>query len=118
MGIIDKIFGKNKSKIPEDDFTVTLTNDFVKVEHPQRKTEQIYWESINEIRLVNTNDGPFLPDVWLTLVGDDSSCLIPQGAKGYDNVYDIVSKYNNFNFENVIKSATCTNNEQFLLWKK
>ena len=39
MGFFDKIFEKSKSKNPEDDFIITITDEFVKVEHPQRKTE-------------------------------------------------------------------------------
>ena len=118
MGIIDKIFGNPKPKNPEDDYLITLTDELIRVEHPRRKTEQIFWKDINEIRLVNTDEGPLLPDVWLTLIGDTSGCLIPQGAKGFDTVYDIISKYDNFNFENVIKSMACTDNEQFFLWAK
>lgn len=68
--------------------------------------------------LINTDEGPFLPDVWLVLVGDNGSCSLPQGCIGYDQVYDIVSKYEGFDFENEIKSMKCTANQQFLLWKK
>lgn len=51
-------------------------------------------------------------------MGNGKGCSIPQGSKGRDKVYDIVSKYNGFNFENVIKSASCTDNQIFVLWKK
>jgi hypothetical protein len=118
MKLFDKIFGKSNPKNPEDDYLVTITEELIKVEHPRRKTEQILWKDINEIRLINTDEGPFLPDVWLALIGDNSGCLIPDGAQGYDTIYDIVSKYENFNFENVIKSMACTNNDQFLLWTR
>lgn len=118
MGFFSKLFRKTASKNPEDDFIVTITDAFVRVEHPKRKTEEILWKNIKEIRFINTDTGPFAPDVWLALIGNDHGCLIPQGAKGYDKVYDIVSKYEGFNFENVIQSMSCTDNEQFLLWTK
>jgi hypothetical protein len=118
MGIFDKLFGKRKSKNPEDDYKVTVTDELILVEHPRRKSEQILWRDITEIKLINTDDGPWLPDVWLTLLGKDSGCLIPQGANGYDTVYDIVSKYDGFNFENVIKSMSFTDNMQFQLWTR
>jgi len=51
-------------------------------------------------------------------LSEEDSCLIPQGAKGFDNVYDAVSKYNGFNFENFIKSMSCTDNAEFDLWTK
>ena len=118
MGILEKIFGKPKPKNPEDNFIVTITDESIRVEHPERETEEILWNDIEEIKLINTDAGPFAPDVWLALFGNNSGCLIPQGAKGFEAVYDIISKYENFNFENFISSMSCTDNEEFLLWKK
>ena len=102
----------------EDDFSTTITDDFVRVEHPGHKPEEIFWKDIEEIRLINTDKGPFAPDIWLVLTGDNSGCFIPHGSQGYERVYNIVSKYDGFSFENVIKSMSSAENEQFLLWKK
>ena len=118
MGFFSKLFGQKKSQNPEDDFVITITDEIVRVEHPYRKTEEILWKDINEIRFINTDTGPFTPDVWLALIGDKSGCLLPQGSKGCEKVYDIVSKYEGFDFENVIKSMSSTDNEQFLLWTR
>ena len=118
MGFFSKLFGKKSAKNPEEDFVVTITDDFVRVEHPNRRTEEIFWKEINEIRFINTDGGPFTIDVWLALIGENSGCLIPQGTKGCEQVYDIVSKYEGFDFENALKSMSCTDNEQFLLWKR
>ena len=109
---------KKKHKEPEEYYTVTITEDFIRVEHPKQKTEEIAWSDIEEIKLINTDQGPFLPDVWLALLGRETGCLIPQGAEGYDTVYDRVSKYEGFDFENVVKSMGCVDNAEFLLWKK
>ena len=122
MGFWNKIFGdskknENKKQI-EDDYQVELTEKSVIVTHPSRPTEQIDWNDIEEIRIVTTDEGPFRPDVWLLLMGNEKGCSIPQGSKGWDKVYDVVSKYEKFNFKNVIKSASCTDNQIFELWKK
>ncbi|MEL1244432.1 hypothetical protein AAEO56_09185 [Flavobacterium sp. DGU11] len=103
---------------PEELFKITITDTSVKAEHPKRKTEEIRWEAINVIKLINTDQGPWLPDVWLALLGDNHGCLIPQGAEGFDAVYQIVSKYPGFRFENVMESMQCTGNAEFLLWAK
>ena len=103
---------------PEEDFQVTFTDDGLTVQHPLRDTQSILWNAISEIKLINTDDGPFAPDVWLALIGEGSACLVPQGAPGYDEVYDRVSKYPGFNFDNVIESMSCVDNAEFLLWKK
>src|SRR6478609_8776471 len=113
MGILEKIFGKPQPKNPEDDFIVTITDELVKVVHPNGKTEVILWNDIEQIKLINTDEGPFVPDVWLALLGESSGCLIPQGAKGFEIVYEIISKYENFDFNNFIKSMACSDNEEF-----
>ena len=122
MGFWNKIFGsKNENanrKQPEDYYETEITDVYVKVTHPKRKTEQIDWNEIEEIKLINTDEGPFLPDVWLILMGNGKGCSIPQGSDGWNKVYEIVSKYDGFNFENVIKSASCAHNETFELWQK
>ena len=119
MGIFDRIFKKGgKHKQPEDDFVVTITDEYVRVEHPRRKTETIQWKEIKEIRMINTDAGPSLPDIWLALIGENTGCVIPQGAYGFNEVYEIVSKYEGFNFENVTKSMASGGNREFDLWKK
>ena len=102
----------------EDDFLITITDDLVRVEHPTRKTEEIFWKDIKEISYLNTDAGPFAPDLWLILTGDNNGCLIPHGTEGCEKVYDIVSKYNGFDFENVIEAMSSSENKQFLLWRK
>lgn len=122
MGFWNKIFGSksenSNKKQPEDYYETEITDVYVKVTHPKRKTEQIDWNEIEEIKLINTDEGPFLPDVWLILMGNGKGCSIPQGSDGWNKVYDIVSKYDGFNFENVIKSVSCADNETFELWQK
>lgn len=118
MGLFDKLFNKNPRKSPEEEYTVTITDDYVKVEHPRVQTGKILWININSIKLINTDEGPWNPDIWLVLIGDNEGCVIPHGAKGFNEVYDIISKYDNFNFENFGKSMTTTENEEFDLWTK
>ena len=118
MNFFKNPFSKPKVKQPEEYFETTITEEFVRVEHLERKTEQILWKDIIEIRFINTDVGPFSPDIWLALIGKNSGCLIPHGSVGCEKVYDIVSKYEDFNFENAMKSMTSTENEQFLLWKR
>ena len=103
---------------PEEEFIVTITDDSVVVSHPLRDTESIRWHDIQQIKLINTDDGPFAPDVWLALIGESSHCVIPQGAPGYNEVYDRVSAYPGFNFDNVIASMQCVDNAEFILWEK
>ena len=118
MNLFNKLFQRKEFKSPEDYFAVTITDVFIKVEHPNRKTEMVLWGNIREIKMINTDKGPLEPDVFLLLIGTDDGCLIPQGAKGFEEVFDIVSKYEGFDFENFIKSMACADNAEFHLWSK
>ena len=118
MNFFKNLFSSTKRKEPEDYYETTITEEFVRVEHPKRETEQILWKDIEAIKLINTDAGPAAPDIWLALLGKNSGCLIPHGSVGFENVYVIISKYDNFDFENFTNSMRSTENEEFLLWKR
>nr|WP_320117446.1 hypothetical protein [uncultured Marinifilum sp.] len=119
MNIFKKLFkSKIRKKQPEDYFDITITNDYLRVEHPEREREQIDWTDIIEIAIQTTDEGPFLPDVWLMLIGNDNGCSIPQGAPRFDDIYEIVSKYENFNFDEFIKAMGSADNARFVIWSK
>ncbi len=124
MGFWKSILGGNEDKgakklQPEDFYTTEINDKTIKVLHPKRETEEIDWEEIEEIKIITTDEGPFLPDVWLILMGkNNKGCSIPQGSAGWTKVYDIVSKYEGFNFDKVIESATSTENKVFDIWNK
>lgn len=101
---------------PEDDYSVTITTEEIIVNHPNHKIESVLWDDLHTVLIINTDGGPWQPDIWLTLIGHKSRCMIPQGSDGFEKIYDIISKYDGFNFDNFIKSMTCTDNAEFMLW--
>ena len=117
MKIFGKLFNKNKVQ-PEDYYKITVNDKSICVEHPKQPPETVNWEDIHTIKAINTDEGPWLPDIWLLLKGHHGQCLVPHGAKGFDGVYEIVSKYKDFDFESFTKSMACTENTEFMLWKK
>ena len=118
MGFWGDLFKSKKRNNPKDYYKTEITEYYVRVSHPKRDTEEISWSEIEEIKLANTDEGPFAIDIWLLLIGNNKGCSIPHGSNGFEKVYDIVSKYEGFNFENVNKSMACSDNELFELWKK
>ena len=112
------MFKKNEKQC-NNIFILTVTEEFVQIEHSKRKTEKIRWDEINEIWMVNTDEGPAIPDIWMALVGIENGCLLPTSdCDGYEQVFDVVSKYKYFNFENYIASMSCAENKKFIVWKK
>ena len=120
MGLFDKLFKRQPTKSPEEEYSVTITEEYIQVEHPRVRTGKVLWKNINSIKLVNTDEGPWNPDIWLIVIGEneDEGCVIPHGAKGIDEIYEVISKYENFNFENFGKSMTTAENAEFDLWTK
>jgi len=117
MGLFSSLFKKAKIQ-PEGQCIITLTDEAIKVAYPNRPVEAIQWSEINTILLINTDAGPFQSDIFLTLKGDHNSCTIPHDSDGFEQIYAIVSKYDGFNLENFIKSMSCTDNAEFLLWTR
>ena len=74
---------------PGGPFEVVLTDETISCTHPKREIETIRWDDVEEIRLVTTSDGPFLPDRWYLFVGDGNGCSIPSEAKGFDQLWDV-----------------------------
>ena len=74
---------------PEDQYIVTITEQGVTVEEPSGKLEQVLWKDIIQIRMVNTDAGPFEPDIWMVIIGlDATGVMIPHGNKNFEAVYD------------------------------
>ena len=111
-------FKKFKRLEPEELYIITLTDENLTVAHPGQTVQQIQWSAIEKIELVTTDEGPWLPDVWLVLSGGGDVCSIPQGAKHYEEVYDKISVLPDFDFEAVLSATRCTDNARFMLWKK
>ena|SRR3569833_2032726 len=116
MGLFNQIFGKKKQ--PEDYYHVIITPESVTVRYLDHADESVLWGDIKSITLNNTDQGPSAPDIWLVLRDENGGCKIPQGCKGFEEVYEIVSKYEGFNFDNFIISMSTTENAEFLLWSK
>jgi hypothetical protein len=114
MNLFNRLFKERNPQL-EDQYSVAITEETVSVYHPKWSNESVHWKDVHTILLINTDEGPWLPDVWLTLIDNNGKCMIPQGANGFEKVYNIVSKYDGFDFENAIKSMSCTDKAEFLL---
>jgi hypothetical protein len=112
------LFKRRENKQPEEYFAVTITDAFIKVQHPKRKTEQVFWDDIRLVKLINNDQGPWSIDIIMVMIGENGGCVIPHGAKGFDEVFDRISKYEGFDFANFGKSMTCTDNAEFIVWVK
>lgn len=114
-----RIFSNKKTMIPlEQRYRVTFDDVRVECTLPDGGKESVEWADLKAILLENTDEGPFLPDVFWILVGEKSGCLIPQGAVGEMELLTEMQKLSGFDNNAVIESAGCTDNRKFLCWEK
>ena len=54
--------------------------------------------NLNEIKIVTTDEGPFVADVFWVLNDNNSGCIIPQGSEGEEQLLESLQKLSNFNY--------------------
>jgi len=82
--------------------------------------EKIYWKDVKEIRIITTDEGPYVEDVFFVLEGNEGSgCLVPHDAAVRTNLLEeLQTRFPELDDELVIKAMGCTSNNSFLLWEK
>jgi hypothetical protein len=82
--------------------------------------EQIGWNSVDEIRIITTDKGPYQEDVFFVLIDlDGSGCLIPHDAAVRTKLLqELQARFPSLDDGMVIKAMGSTSNNTFLLWKK
>ena len=73
---------------------------------------------IEKVLIVTTEDGPFYPDVWWTIVANEKTLIFPQGAKGENKLSDKIMNFPGFNFEKFMESMKCVEDMEFVCWTK
>lgn len=92
--------------------------NFEHPEHPDGTTESIDWDEIHRVEVVTTDEGPFLPDSFWVLTGDQVQCIIAQGAKGEKVLLERLQTLPEFDNDALISAMGSTSNERFLCWDR
>jgi hypothetical protein len=79
--------------IPESLFIVEVSDAGVSCSRPDQKVESVTWDDLQCVEIVNTDEGPFFPDVFWVLHGSESGCVIPQGATGEEQLLERLKSY-------------------------
>jgi len=98
-------------------FKVMITPFELACEHPRREREEIPWEEIHEIVLINAQESPPIPPYWLVFVGVDKGCSVPTEAQGFSRLWDeIEARFPGFDFNAVLEPETGITKKS--VWKK
>ena len=103
---------------PEVRCVVTISETHVSCARPSGLVESVGWEDLKEVAIVTTDEGPFATDVMWLLVGDQSGCVVPQGATGEEELMGRLQGLPGFNNEAVIEAMSSTSNRKFVCWEK
>jgi hypothetical protein len=119
--LISKDKDKGKELHPEEAVVVIIDDEKILCKKPNANDESITWSKLDAVLIETTDEGPVATDVfWLLLTKDMSSgCIIPQGAKGENELLAVMqSRLTNFNNELLIEAMGSTDNKRFLLWER
>jgi len=95
-----------------------MTDGAVLCTSPDGRMESVKWRDLNLVAVVTTDDGPFSPDVFLLLTGEESGCTIPLGAAGADELLKKLQALPGFDNSAVIKAMSSTDNNRFICWRR
>ena len=98
-------------------YRLLITKDDIACEHPKRARESIRWEDVNRIWYVTTSGGPWLPDEWILLEGENGGCSFPTEASGFDAIWDeLKNRFVGFNYQPLIRGGT--DDAKHLCWER
>ena len=98
------------------EYRLLITKDGVVCQHARRQRESIQWNNVIRIWCVTTSDGPWLPDQWLLLEGNDGGCSFPTEAIGFDGIWnELKQRFAGFNYEPLINGGT--DDAKHLCWE-
>ena len=103
---------------PESDYTVETTDSFVRATRPDGTVEEVSWEGLTGFDIKTNSLGPFAPDVFWILHGDNRGCIIPQGASGDGALLERLQQLPGFDNEKFIEAMASTSDATFEIWRK
>jgi hypothetical protein len=115
MNVFKRIFGDMFRKTPEaqlvfDDTLISFTWN--------GENEQLLWNDVVEVKIITTDLGPTLDDVFWVMVGNTGRFIvIPDEVDGAEELLDRLGKMPGFNHDKVTDAMASTDNAVFLCWR-
>jgi hypothetical protein len=105
---------------PEAKWNVIIDADHVQVTDLYGTSRCAAKVELSGIAIETNDSGPWGADVWWMLFGaeDQLVCAFPQGANGEDVALDYFMKLPDFDYAEMIKAMSSTQNAVFPVWRK
>lgn len=98
---------------------VQIDDDGVAVEG-KKGIERVRWQEMTRVRILTTNEGPWVEDVYFLLEGEGGhGCAVPHGAAVRTKLLDeLQSRLSGVQDDKVIEAMGSTDNCSFTIWEK
>lgn len=111
-------FLANSSKIKEP--IITVDQYEIKCDYPsENKEEIIQWKKINKIKILTTDEGPYVCDVFVVLYDSKGNrVIIPQENEKCQLIIDRIFEFPNFDYKTTTIAMSSAENNWFEVWNK
>ena len=106
----------HKALFPESTYHVTWDAAAITCTSPAGDVQSVPWQDLRSVMIRTTDAGPLVADVFWILQGSDSTCVVPQGARGEPELLRRLQELPDFDSEAVIAAMSSTDNAEFLCW--
>lgn len=104
--------------LPEPGYVIAWDDHEIACTSPSGDRRAIAWDDLQSVMIVTTDTGPFVTDVFWVLEGSSSTCAIPQGATGEDELLGRLQELPGFDSRAVTAAMCSTNNAEFRCWHR
>ena len=102
----------------EAKWVVSVDERQISCTRPNGVIESVGWKDLKMIGIQTTDEGPYVPDVFWYLIGDESGCVVPLGATGEKAMIEKLQQLPGFDNEALSEAMTSTSNRKFVCWQR
>jgi hypothetical protein len=98
--------------------TVSFDDEIVTCRRSRGVEECVRWSDLRQVSIETTDAGPAADDVFWVLQDGGAACVIPSESVGMPLLLERLQQLPNFDNEAVIRAMGCTENQQFVCWRR
>lgn len=110
--------GERPKLDPESKYVVEFGPDTVTCTCPKGKAETVTWSELQMVAILTTGVGPFLPDIFWVLYGEQDGCVIPWGATGEPSLLKRLQSLPGFRNDAIVSAVSLTDENHIVCWQR
>jgi hypothetical protein len=97
---------------------VQIDDEGVAVE-TKKGIERVSWSEVQKVRILTTNEGPWVEDVYFLLEANGKGCAVPHGAAVRTKLLEeLQTRLSGVRDDRVIEAMACAGNNIFTIWER